>query len=78
MKRKHTHPRSPEIECEKCGGEVKVINVVFPNAYECVCEKCKHNFIWLSTEEKCILGLKTKIAEVKKFYDDIVVKFDFL
>jgi len=52
MKRKHEHYSSPEIECEKCGGEIKVLNAVYPNTYECLCKTCKHKFNWVSTKEK--------------------------
>jgi len=46
------HLLSREIECEKCGGEVKIINFTYPNAYECVCKKCGHRFTWIRTEEE--------------------------
>lgn len=52
MKRKHEHSSSLEIECEKCGGEVEVINPVFPRSYECVCKNCKHEFTWVSAKEE--------------------------
>jgi len=52
MERKHDHLRSLEIECEKCGGEAKVVNRVYPQAFECVCKDCEHTFIWTSPEEK--------------------------
>jgi Zn finger protein HypA/HybF involved in hydrogenase expression len=52
MKENHKHKSVPEVECEKCGGEVKVLNSVYPNTFECVCKKCKHRFNWISTGEE--------------------------
>jgi len=52
MEEEHKHFEGLEIECEKCGGVVKVVNMTYPNAYECICEKCKHKFTWVSPEEK--------------------------
>jgi len=52
MEEKHKHTSTPEIECEKCGGDVKVLSTSYPNTYECVCKTCKHKFEWVSSEEK--------------------------
>ena len=52
MRKKHDHPGGPEIQCEKCGGEIKVLNAVYPNTFECACKTCNHKFLWVSTQEK--------------------------
>ncbi|MBD3156014.1 MAG: hypothetical protein GF368_05175 [Candidatus Aenigmarchaeota archaeon] len=53
MKNEHKHMTGdPEIQCEVCDGEVKIVNSVNPRAYKCVCKKCNHEFSWVSPEER--------------------------
>jgi hypothetical protein len=51
-KDEHTHLGDKELECEKCGGEVRVLSAVNPPAYTCVCKKCKHRFSWIDQSER--------------------------
>ena len=50
-KERHSHTSTPQVECEKCGGEVKMTSTSYPQAYQCVCRKCKHEFRWVSADD---------------------------
>ncbi len=50
MKKVHGHPSTPQVECEKCGGSVKMTSASYPQSYECVCRECKHRFRWINAK----------------------------
>ncbi len=50
MEKEHTHNKTPQAECEKCGGHVKIKSASYPPAYECVCKTCNHKFRWVKAD----------------------------
>ena len=49
LEKTHKHTKFPKIECEECGGKVKLISAKHPRAYKCV--DCDHEFSWVRPKE---------------------------
>lgn len=49
MSEKKQKNSEPWVNCEECGGKVKIVDPIYPQSY--TCGKCGHVFTWVNKEK---------------------------